>query len=903
MERLTKYCSFCQRYGKSPGRFKFTLRDDTTFNYSIIVDIMYIDGNPVLHVIDEATRFQAARWLQNISAKHTWDSLRLCWIDVYLGPPDYLHHDAGTNFVSKEFRQFALSMVITTKAVPVEAHWSIGIVERYHAMLRRAYLIIKEELCNINGTGINKDIGLQMAVKAVNDTAGPDGLVPTLLVFGAYPRMLSFDPPAPTILQRAAAINKAMDEVRKIRDQRMVADALNTRNGPLVNPLHDLPLNSEVLVWREKRGWAGPFRLLNISNETCQVELPSGPTNFRSTCVKPFYTEVHPDIEAPLPTEAMPRADATPQTIIPVIPPAGTTSQTVIPVIPPAGFVPQAVIPDIPPAGSPLQAAIRKQPTRARRPPVRYQGVADILISFQNQPTHTPFIESRQKEISGLLEKGVFEVVLASDVPKGVRIFNSRFVDEMKNIGTAAAFEKSRLVVQAYNDEGKSMVLTQAPTIQRMSQRLILALAAIMIDSCNLYVRDITQAYVQSTTSLNRKFYVRPPQELGLRGDAILKIIKPLYGVPEAGAHWFNTYHSHHIKKLSMAQSTYDTCLLHTTNTDGFGVVGLQTDDTLMLADKNFAAAEEKELNAATLLAKNREKLTKSCSIKFNGGYIKLQTDGIHLTQENQCECLKLVTLKEIDLTGSRGQVRKAVAPKDQYIAQRARGAYIATVSQPEAAFDLSYAAQVINPQENDVKFLNKRLQWQMENSERRLRFVPLDSTTLKLVVFTDASFANNQDYSSQIGYVIVLADAGNRANIIHWSSIKCKRVTRSVLASELYSMAHGFDAGAVIKSTTENIMNISLPMIICTDSRSLYDCLVKLGSTQEKRLMVDVMCLRQSYERREIMEIKWIDGDSNPADSMTKAKPSQALQRLIDTNTINMKETGWVERANVPVT
>ena len=71
----------------------------------------------------------------------------------------------------------------------------------------------------------------------------------------------------------------------------------------------------------------------------------------------------------------------------------------------------------------------------------------------------------------------------------------------------------------------------------------------------------------------------------------------------------------------------------------------------------------------------------------------------------------------------------------------------------------------------------------------------------------------------------------------------------------------------------------------------------MKLGSTQEKRLMVNLMCLRQSYERREIMGINWIDGDSNPADAMTKAKPCQALQDLIDTNTINLKATGWVER------
>ncbi len=74
-----------------------------------------------------------------------------------------------------------------------------------------------------------------MAVKSVNDTAGPNGLVPTLLVFGTYPRMHSMDPPAPTIIQRAAAIEKAMREVRKIHAEQQVADALNTRIGPQVD--------------------------------------------------------------------------------------------------------------------------------------------------------------------------------------------------------------------------------------------------------------------------------------------------------------------------------------------------------------------------------------------------------------------------------------------------------------------------------------------------------------------------------------------------------------------------------------------------------------------------------------------------------------------------------------------
>ena len=188
---------------------------------------------------------------------------------------------------------------------------------------------------------------------------------------------------------------------------------------------------------------------------------------------------------------------------------------------------------------------------------------------------------------------------------------------------------------------------------------------------------------------------------------------------------------------------------------------------------------------------------------------------------------------------------------------QYATSMAIATICQLEAAFDLSFAAQIVNPKEKDAKALNKRIQWQINNPTRGLHFVQLDLTSLKFVIFTDASFANNYDLSSQVGFVITLVDSDNKANIIHWSSIKCKRITRSVLASELYAKVHGFDVGAVLKSTMECVLAQSVPMIFCTDSKSLYDCLVKLGTTQEKRLMVDIMCLRQSYERREIMEIR----------------------------------------------
>jgi hypothetical protein len=55
---------------KSPSRFKFSLKDNYEFNYSIIIDIIYLDSKLVLYVIDVFTSFQAASFLKDMSARN-----------------------------------------------------------------------------------------------------------------------------------------------------------------------------------------------------------------------------------------------------------------------------------------------------------------------------------------------------------------------------------------------------------------------------------------------------------------------------------------------------------------------------------------------------------------------------------------------------------------------------------------------------------------------------------------------------------------------------------------------------------------------------------------------------------------------------------------------------------------
>jgi hypothetical protein len=126
------------------------------------------------------------------------------------------------------------------------------------------------------------------------------------------------------------------------------------------------------------------------------------------------------------------------------------------------------------------------------------------------------FDASMISEINGLIGKSLFQQAHISEVPEGICIYSSRFVHEIKGKNTIPykPYEKSWLVVQAHNDDGKKGVLTQSPTIQQISQRLILCIAACLVldhtgeESYKLAIWDISQAYVQSTTPLARNFYV-----------------------------------------------------------------------------------------------------------------------------------------------------------------------------------------------------------------------------------------------------------------------------------------------------------------------------------------------------------------------------------------------------------
>lgn len=119
-----------------------------------------------------------------MSSKNLPRTLRMAWIDEYIRYPDIIAHEAGKNFMGAAFKANANMVHIPTKSIPVESSNSLTYVERYHSPTRRALNIIQRASSNLK-----EECGLQVAVKAINDSVRSDGLVTTLLVFGTSPRL------------------------------------------------------------------------------------------------------------------------------------------------------------------------------------------------------------------------------------------------------------------------------------------------------------------------------------------------------------------------------------------------------------------------------------------------------------------------------------------------------------------------------------------------------------------------------------------------------------------------------------------------------------------------------------------------------------------------------------------
>ncbi len=195
-------------------------------------------------------------------------------------------------------------------------------------------------------------------------------------------------------------------------------------------------------------------------------------------------------------------------------------------------------------------------------------------------------------------------------------------------------------------------------------------------------------------------------------------------------------------------------------------LAGNHVDDIVHTGDATFEAHIE------TTLRKSRQRIYDNFT--FAGIEVKTDKKGIVVHQTSKADLL-------------------TVLPKDaQYYTFCSRRMQVQWLvhTRPEVACASAQSAQVTSEQYDDkcVQVLNSTIRTIKSMPTRGLVYRKLDKESVHLRVYSDSSFANNRDGTSQLGFIILLCDYANACNVVHYRSYKSQRVVRSVLGADLYA-------------------------------------------------------------------------------------------------------------------
>lgn len=157
----------------------------------------------------------------------------------------------------------------------MESQKALGSGERYHANFKNVYGKIRDDVPTLDKSDAQK-----LATKSVNETAGPSGLVPTLLVIGMFPRLLIH----PKDVPEQRDIMRSMQLARTEMAQVMAPTRINIALDRIVPSATDIRIRIRdlLLVFVEKpiNRWICPYLFLYLRDKSVFVYFNVNTTRF-----------------------------------------------------------------------------------------------------------------------------------------------------------------------------------------------------------------------------------------------------------------------------------------------------------------------------------------------------------------------------------------------------------------------------------------------------------------------------------------------------------------------------------------------------------------------------------------------------------------------------------------------
>ena len=348
-----------------------------------------------------------------------------------------------------------------------------------------------------------------------------------------------------------------------------------------------------------------------------------------------------------------------------------------------------------------------------------------------------------------------------------------------------------------------------------------------------------------------------------------MQLIKPLYGLCESGDLWHATLDAYHREELGMKPLRSDSAL-YTYKMNGLltELSGSYVDDLIRAGDQGFRKMSKRTCERFEMADDESPPCT------FTGFRLEIgESSSLSIDKHSYVKGILPLRLD---------------ARFSDFTSLRMKLAWL-THTRRDCSYEVSQMAQVTRERfdlepSKVIKNCNRMVKH--VRMHRLLIQVPkLDISSLRIVGFSDASFASNSDLTSQLGYVCFLSDATEAVTIIAFKSYKARRVTRSVIAAEVVSFSEMFDCCFTLAEDLRSIMQVKfIPVQLYTDSESQFDVIYKGTRTAEKRLMLDMAVAKEGFRKKEISDIGFVRSNDNVADGLTKTMHQKALMDVLQT-------------------
>lgn len=906
VDKVTSNCDVCKRFRKPPLRPTVALPVATQFNETVAMDLKVIGGVNILHMIDHTTRYSAACVIPNKKKETIVQGVLEYWVRIF-GSPKYFLTDNGGEFVNDEMIEYAEKFNIVLKTTAAESPWSNGLCEKHNETL--ANHIIK----TMDDANCSIKLAVHWAVAAKNSLSNVYGFSPNQLVFGRNPNFPSTyhnKLPAQDSVCHSEYITAnlvALHKAREVFIRQESCEKLRRALSKQTRTYSDIVFSiGDYVYYKRNRNveWHGPARVLGRDGQQYLLKHGGVYVRVHPCRMQPCETGEEVTISAdhisdnspslpmtvsPIPNDVSSDEEHSSGRNSPLTPPC-TPAQYQHDIEPGVDMLVNPDIIDMPagPASPDLpqhQSPERQSQPETVAPRVRIPRALARLqdhnnpgnlerdsseeeVFFGNSVDSARFDQPKMEELQKWRDMETYVEVEDVGQPR----ISSRWVCTEKVKGGKLVC-KARLVARGF-DEDTDQLKKDSPTCQKVSLRCLLAiLSSKGWDLCSI---DIKSAYLQGIP-INRELYMIPPEIA--KTDKLWALRKCPYGLADAGRHWYLRI-VQELKSLSGKQLQLDQAVFVWHDNDGNldGLMVIHVDDFLYGGNNTFGQSVIAEFRKIFTIGTEESR-----GMKYLGLHIQQSLNSTISFSTN----IYSNNLSEIDTTNIGVDKSKPLSPIEVSQLRQLSGQlnWVATQSRPDCGFDnCCIANSVKNATAQDIITANKAIR-RVRGQQVTLTYPnTFDLSSCRIVGFTDSSFANLPDRGSQGGYLIFICDMNGVYSLIAWQSRRIKRVVKSSKAAECLAAVEATEACLALNALLSDMLYSSEPMIpisILSDNKSLVDHVHSSTPVADKRLQIDIGVLRDTYQRKEIQEFRWIPTELQAANALTKTGCS--TQYLLD--------------------